>query len=172
MDLLRLEFYADGRTRAGLRSRSKRDEGRARFLSPEPQPNHEAIGMRRRKLVRSIAYIEDHEPEPSAMEQQVRRLERVLGIALAVNPEQPVELKACFRCGLRIEGSTTINPCTALACVKGTCKDGNHQRRPVRGRRASDFAQRRPRKTALQESIYFVNTTGEGFAGVELTETK
>ena len=66
------------------------------------------------------------------MEQQVCGLERVLGIALAVDPEQPVELKACFGCGLRVEGSATINPCTALARVEGTRKDGNYQRRPVR----------------------------------------
>jgi len=32
------------------------------------------------------------------MEQQVCGLERVLGIGLAVDPEQPVELKTCFGC--------------------------------------------------------------------------
>ena len=37
---------------------------------------------------------------------------------------------------------------------------------------ASDFAQRGARKTALQESVYFVNTTGERPASIELTETK
>jgi hypothetical protein len=66
------------------------------------------------------------------MEQQVCGLERVLWVAPAINPEQPVELKACFHCGLRVEGSTPINPCTTLARVEGTRKDGNCQRRSVR----------------------------------------
>ncbi len=90
---------------------------------------------------RGIRQIHHHQAESTALHQQIRGLQGVLGIAAAAYPQEPLQPYAGRRGRCRIESVARIHQRAYILAAGGLRHGRQHQAGPPRGCRPVDFGQ-------------------------------
>ena len=112
---------------------------------------------------RSIAQIQRHHAEAAALQQQVRRTERMCGVVAAADPQQPRQLHAGSGGGERIERILGIHQGAEFLACGGSSQNRNQQAGAA-GRRRAENLREAPARQPAGRQVDFRNAARNRFS--------